>query len=203
MLMIPVPGATHQLEARLQRIPSSRELAVIAPPHPVYGGSIGNPVVRAVERAFAASELSTLAFNFRGTGESGGEPSGEQTDALVDYRAAARSVPDLTLGWFAGYSFGSIAALATARELNVGRVLMVAPPLGMLERALLAGYGGQLAVVVGDQDEYAPVEAVREIFATREHTSLSVIEGVEHFFLGSSVQRLSSALAALLPQVKS
>ena len=72
-LTIPVEGTTHQLEARLHRLPDSVELALVAPPHPVYGGSIGNPVVRAIERAFHAVGVSTLAFNFRGTGESTGE----------------------------------------------------------------------------------------------------------------------------------
>ena len=202
-LTIPVAGATHQLEARLHRLSESGELALIAPPHPVYGGSIGNPVVRALERAFQGVGISTLAFNFRGTGESTGEPSGEQSDALVDYRAAALSVPDLPVTWCAGYSFGSVAALAAACDRGSERVLMVGPPLGMIDPALLTRYAGQLWVVLGDDDEYAPLPAAREWFAARTNTILTVVEGAEHYFLGSGVQRLAAKLDQVLQGAES
>lgn len=201
-LTIPVDGTPHQLEARLHRLPESSELALIAPPHPVYGGSIGNPVVRAMERAFHTVGISTLASNFRGTGESTGEPSGEQADALADYRAAALSVADLPVTWCAGYSFGSVAALATACERGIGRVLMVGPPLGMIDPALLEQYAGGLWVVLGDDDEYAPLPAARERFETRTNTTLTVVEGVEHYFLGSGVQRLAAQLDQVLKGAK-
>jgi alpha/beta superfamily hydrolase len=197
-LTIPVEGTTHQLEARLHRLGESGELALIAPPHPVYGGSIGNPVVRAMERAFHAAGISTLAFNFRGTGESTGEPSGEQADALVDFRAAALSVPDLPVTWCAGYSFGSVAALATACDRGIRRLLMVGPPLGMIEPALLTRYDGQLMVLLGDDDEYAPLAAARAWFEARADTTLTIVEGTEHYFLGSGVQRLAAKLDQVL-----
>ena len=196
--MIPVEAGHHTLESRLVRAEGSAPLALIAPPHPVYGGTIGNPVVRALERAYQAAGHSTLAFNFRGTGESTGEPSGEQSQALVDYLAVAQSVPDAKPAWLSGYSFGSVAALAAAIELEVPRVLMVAPPLELLDPALLRRYRGQLALAVGSEDEYAPVAAVRELLDRRADTVLKVIEGAEHFFFGSAVQRLAPALQELL-----
>src|SRR5687767_13932749 len=95
MPIIDVTATGHKLEARFTRSSgplsvsegASRagQLAVVAPPHPLYGGSIGNPVVRAMEARLQAHGLSTLAFNFRGTGESTGEPSGDLADGLVDY----------------------------------------------------------------------------------------------------------------------
>ena len=195
--VLTVPGCSHVLEARERRRKGAR-MALVAPPHPLYGGSIGNPVVRAIEQAFAQRDLDTLAFNFRGTGESTGEPSGDQADALVDYLAAARSVADAPLAWLSGYSFGSIAALAAAATLSVPRVLMVAPPLALLDPALLTRFEGTIAVAIGSDDEYAPVDALRTTFAAHPRTTVDIVEGTEHFFLGSAVRRLSDALTRLL-----
>jgi len=203
-LSIPVAGTPHKLEARLFAASPDRPLAVIAPPHPVYGGTIGNPVVRTLEQAFQDSGLSTLAFNFRGTGEfSVGEPSGEEEPAKQDYLAAVQhlssSLPGTPLAWLSGYSFGSVAALAAAVELDFPRVLLVGPPFALLDPALLAAYRGELTVLVGSEDEYAPVEQVREVFGMRPHTRLEILDGIEHFFFGSSVQVLAKALTRVLP----
>ncbi len=195
---VSVEGASHRLEARLTRPQPDAAWAVVAPPHPVYGGSIGNPVVRTLEHALAQQGYATLAFNFRGTGESTGEPSGDLDDALTDYLAAARSVPGAALALVSGYSFGSVAALDAALALQTPRLLMVAPPLSLLDAAQLARYPGQLAVVLGDQDEYAPLNETRAIFADRPRTQLVVLPGVEHFFLGSAVAQLAGALTTLL-----
>lgn len=198
-LSILVPGAGHTLEGRLFRATDpAAPLAVVAPPHPLYGGTLGNPVVRAIEGAFRGAGVASLAFNFRGAGLSGGEPSGALEDALADYLAAARAVPDARLTCLSGYSFGGIAALASALELGAPRVLMVAPPLGLLDPELVARHRGRLVVVVGDADEYAPVEAVHTLFGPHLDAQVHVLEGVDHFFLGSATHALSQALTALL-----
>lgn len=195
---IAIAGSQHTLEGRLQRVEGSSELAVVAPPHPLHGGTIGNPAVRVLERALNRAGLSTLAFNFRGTGESSGSPSEDPSEAHSDYRAALASVPDLRPTWLTGYSFGSVAALTTAIELSIPHVLMLAPPLGLLDPVLPPKYRGQLAIAVGDDDEYAPTDAVRERFAQCPNVLLELIEGVDHFFLGSQLEPLSAALDRLL-----
>lgn len=197
-LTVPVEGASHRLEARLTRARPDAPLAVVAPPHPVYGGSIGNPVVRTLEQALAQQGHTTLAFNFRGTGESSGEPSGDLDDALTDYLAVARAVPDAQVVLVSGYSFGSIAALDAALALDAPRALMIAPPRSLLDAGRLARYAGELLVVLGDHDEYAPLDATRAIFADRPRTQVVVLPGVEHFFLGSAVSQLAGALATVL-----
>jgi alpha/beta superfamily hydrolase len=193
-----VAGARHSLEARLARADQTRELAVVAPPHPLYGGSIGNPVVRALESTFQARGLATLAFNFRGVGASTGTPSGDAADALLDYLAAAGGAGDAHIAWLSGYSFGACAALAAALELNVQRVLMVAPPLALLDSQLLPRFAGELRIAVGSEDEYAPLDALRELFATAPNARIEVVEGADHFFLGSQCQRLAQVVATLV-----
>ncbi len=201
--------ASHALEARLVRSHSPAPLAVVAPPHPLYGGTIGNPVVRALEHAFQSTGHWTLAFNFRGIGESTGSPSGEPSDALSDYLTVAQSVPDARPAWLSGYSFGAVAALAAAIELQVPRVLLVAPQLGVLDPELFARYSGHLAIALASEDDYAPPDAVRAMLQARVEARteaqqpcgeavVHVVDGADHFFLGSARQPLADALDALL-----
>nr|MCU0539985.1 alpha/beta hydrolase [Desulfobacterales bacterium] len=55
----------------LERV-AGRQGVVVTHPHPLYGGDMDNPVVLAVCRAFRRKGFSTLRFNFRGVGGSGG-----------------------------------------------------------------------------------------------------------------------------------
>ncbi len=190
--MIDVPGERRRLEGRLT---GEGPLALIAPPHPMYGGTIGNPVVKALEHALRGVGLATLAFNFRGTGESDGAQTGDLEEARVDYRAVVDAHPAVLLS---GYSFGSITALAVAVERNVPRTLLVAPPFGLLDRDLLATYRGKLLVILGDQDEYTPVTAIEDFFVARPDTRVELLPGVDHWFLGSALQHLSAGLHRLL-----
>ena len=60
--------------------------AVICHPHPLFGGSMYNNVVEAIEEGFVLSGLSTLRFNFRGVGDSEGaydEGNGEVNDVIA------------------------------------------------------------------------------------------------------------------------
>ena len=105
--------------------------ALIAPPHPLYGGSMDSPVVSEIAWASARAGIAALRFNWRGVGASAGLASGETRDADADYAAAlahlAETVPGKVVA--CGYSFGAAAALRAARlHPRIGRVLLVAPP---------------------------------------------------------------------------
>lgn len=186
------------LEGRLCEVDGLSEgtLALVAPPHPMYGGSIDNPVVHVLERAYQAAGCASLAFNFRGVGGSEGAPSADLQLARADYLAAARALPGRTPRWVSGYSFGSCAALLAGVALNAEHVLLVAPPLSLLDRGLLADYGGRVLVVVGDDDDYCPVAALRPAFAGRGE--VEILDGVGHFFGGEGLRMLASAVAGFL-----
>jgi alpha/beta superfamily hydrolase len=160
--------------------------AVVAPPHPLYGGSMDNPVVVATLAGLSQASLATLSFNFRGTEGSEGERSDDLVAAVSDYGAAIAALAERSQGPYfaAGYSFGAGTALLAAREqhVNIAGVVLLAPPLGMLLSADLQAFAGKILIVVGDDDEYAPLPELRARVSVRSDATLEVITGADHFF---------------------
>ena len=63
-----------------------RGVAVIAHPHPLFGGTMDNKVVQTLARAFVSSGFAAVRFNFRGVGASAGvhdDGQGELDDLLA------------------------------------------------------------------------------------------------------------------------
>ncbi len=160
--------------------------AVIAPPHPLYGGSMENPVVSELAYACCRAGLASLRFDWRGVGASAGAASAEAADADADYAAALAEIAanvDAPLT-ACGYSFGAAAAVRAAGAASVGRrvrrLVLVAPPPLLTEAAALAGFGGAALVIVGERDSLAPPDAVERMLP--EGAELVVIPGADHFF---------------------
>jgi pimeloyl-ACP methyl ester carboxylesterase len=61
-------------------------------------------------------------------------------------------------------------------------LILLAPPLGLLRADDLAATSVPILVVVGDDDEYAPLKELEPILATRTGLALVVIPGADHFF---------------------
>jgi len=84
--------------------------AVICHPHPLYGGSMWNNVVDALEIGFSQTGFTTLKFNFRGVGGSTGRYDGGAGE-MRDVAAACLFLKEHTGGderlVLAGYSFGA------------------------------------------------------------------------------------------------
>lgn len=161
--------------------------AVIAPPHPVYGGTASNPVVVAMRDALAQLGAATLCFNFRGTEGSEGVASSNLDAAVADYQACFEELTGRVPGPYlaAGYSFGACSALLAARDdARVQGMVLLAPPLGMLRADDLRAFAGDVLIVCGDDDEYAPIEELkaRVAEASRSRCALEVIAGADHFF---------------------
>ena len=159
--------------------------AVIAPPHPLYGGSMTSPVVGEVAWACQRSGYATLRFEWRGVGASAGMPSGEAADADADYGAAlahlGETVPGPLLA--AGYSFGAAAALRVAvKEPRVRRLVLVAPPAAWLDTDALSAFLGSTLVLTGADDGYAPRAQLEQALAGLPRCAFEVIPEADHFF---------------------
>ena len=63
-----------------------RGIALVAHPHPLYGGTMDNKVAQTLARTFVALGYAAARFNFRGVGSSEGEHDnghGETDDMMV------------------------------------------------------------------------------------------------------------------------
>ena len=195
-LMIPVPEAGINLEATLGK--GQLGAAVIAPPHPLHGGSLDNPVVEALAEGFTRAEVAPLCFNFRGTGESSGEASGAARDADTDYRAAFARLVDRHPGpyYAGGYSFGAASAIRVAGgDPRIARLFLVAPPLAMIDRKALANVRGSVSLIIGDNDEYTPRAELERALEPFPNLRLHLLPGVDHFFSSGGLDELTQLIA--------
>lgn len=165
--------------------------AVVAPPHPLYGGSMDSPVVNEIAWACRGAGLASLCFNWRGVGASAGAPSGDASDADADYGAALDHLEQTVSAPLAacGYSFGAAAAVRCAQgRAAVRRLVLVAPPPALLDANGLAAFPGRLLVVTGASDSIAPPGPLEPLVAAAARGVLEVIPDVDHFFVTGTAE---------------
>ena len=175
-----------RLEAAVNEADSGRAV-VITHPHPLYGGDMHNPVVAAISAVFSTQGVTTLRFNFRGTGQSSGrfdDGAGEQDDVRSAFGYLAENgFDDIFL---AGYSFGSrINASVVETGIQISDHIMVSPPAAFMSFDDIDSLPGTGLVVTGSQDEIAPPGLVK---AHLERWAISpqfaVIDHCDHFYSG-------------------
>jgi alpha/beta superfamily hydrolase len=158
---------------------------LLAPPHPLYGGSLESPVLSELAFAAARAGLASLRFNWRGVGASAGEPSGDAADADADYGSALDQLAETVAGPLVagGYSFGAAAAVRAARTSpRAQRLLLVAPPPALVAPDEIVANGRPALVLVGEYDRIAPARALADAFAGAAQVALHVIPHADHFF---------------------
>lgn len=181
---ISVPGAAGRIECAIDAPASQpRAVALIAHPHPLYGGTLDNKVVQTLARCFV--ELGYVAWraNFRGVGESEGrhdEGRGEVEDlaSVLEHAQAEYGAAPAVL---AGFSFGSAVQLRLAQRLapeRIARMVLVGMAAGRYE--LPAAPKGTL-VIHGERDETVPLAAVLD-WARPQELPVVVLPGADHFF---------------------
>lgn len=177
-----------KIEGLLDRSPGNKGV-VVSHPHPLYGGTMHNVVVKGIVRAYQAEGYSTLRFNFRGVERSEGDYDngiGEQEDV----RSALKTLVNLGVECIdlAGYSFGAwVNAIGLKTFDKVGRVIMISPPVGLLNFDGLNADPRVRLVITGGKDEIAPARAIEEkISIWNEKATLRIIEGADHFFEGKN-----------------
>lgn len=173
---------------------------VMAPPHPLMGGSMDHPVVNEVAHACTGAGMASLRFNWRGVGASAGTPSGDPADAVADYLCATAYLGETVGGPLAaaGYSYGAATAVAAAsREPRIRRLLLVAPPLAMLDRAALAGFRGAVLIVAARHDEFSAAGELEALCASLPRGTFHLVPDADHFFV-AGLAEVSRAAAAWL-----
>ncbi len=169
----------------------SRGVAVIAHPHPLFGGTLDNKVVQTLARAFVQCGWSAVRFNFRGVGGSAGshdEGRGELDDFLAVVRQAAPAGDGEAALALAGFSFGAfVTTHAFARLEPVRRVeklVLVGTSVSRAPAAPIdAAAHDRTLVIHGEQDDTVPLGDVLD-WARPQALPVTVVPGVGHFFHG-------------------
>jgi len=185
-MSIPSSAGRPALEARW--FDEGARAAVVAPPHPLYGGTMDNPVVHALVSALRQASVSVLAFNWRGVGRSEGTPTGSEAAAAQDYRAALDHLARLRSAPFvaAGYSFGAVAALrATLAGAPVDELLLVSPPTAMIGARPLDRIAARTVFVAGSDDPFVDPVDLEQRAAAMPRAEVRLVRGADHFFAGS------------------
>ena len=164
-----------------------RGMAIIAHPHPLFGGTMDNKVVHTLARAFVQSGWTALRFNFRGVGASQGvydEGRGELDDLLG---VVAQTAPTGALA-LAGFSFGSYVVTHAVRTLwvqrSIEKIVLVGAAASRFDLAPLLPDAHERSLVVhGEQDDTVPLASVLD-WARPQQLPVTVMPGVGHFFHG-------------------
>jgi alpha/beta superfamily hydrolase len=161
--------------------------AVIAHPHPLFGGTMQNKVVQTLARAFVQSGWRAVRFNFRGVGASEGTYDEGQGEAADMFRVIAQVAPEGPLA-LAGFSFGAFVTSHVVQALGDQRspqqLVLVGTAASRFEVAPVAPDLHQRCLVLhGELDDTVPLVSVMD-WARPQSLPITVIPGCEHFFHG-------------------
>jgi alpha/beta superfamily hydrolase len=167
-------------------------IALIAHPHPLFGGTADNKVVTTLARAFRDLGCHTLRPQFRGVGASEGahDRGVAETDdlhAIYDY-ARTRFGRELPV-YLAGFSFGAFVTTRLAKKLAEAgsparRLVLVGTAAGFVEgdrQYATEAVTPDTIVIHGSLDETVPLANVLA-WAEPLDLAVSVIPGADHFF---------------------
>ncbi|MBQ5941034.1 MULTISPECIES: alpha/beta hydrolase [unclassified Massilia] len=162
-----------------------RGIALVAHPHPLYGGTMENKVAQTLARTFVNMGYAAARFNFRGVGESEGvhdDGRGEVDDMAIMYEHMRARYPDLPVT-LTGFSFGTfVQAQFQQRLIAEGRPA---------ERLVLVGTAAgkwpmppvpQDSILIhGELDDTITLQEVYD-WARPLDIPVIVIPGADHFF---------------------
>ena len=151
-----------------------RGRALVAHPHPQFGGTLDNKVVQTLARAFVTLGYEAWRPNFRGIGESEGaydEGRGEVDDLLAVYEKIHPSA-------LAGFSFGAAMQAMLATRVKAERLVLVGVAVTNFKVPPVPG--GTL-VIHGERDETIPLAAVLD-WARPQELPVTLVPDADHFF---------------------
>jgi len=162
-----------------------RGLALVAHPHPLYGGTLDNKVTQTLARTFVQLGYLAARPNFRGVGATAGTHDagrGETDDTLfvIDALCREQGLTEVVLG---GFSFGTyvhthVAQRLAARGTPARRMVLVGSAAG---KWVMQDVPANTLVIHGELDETIPLQAVLD-WARPLDLPVVVIPGADHFF---------------------
>jgi hypothetical protein len=172
-----VTGPAGRIECAVDRPDgAARGAALIAHPHPLFGGTLDNKVVQTLARAFVDLGYETWRPNFRGVGQTEGRHD-EGRGELEDLHAVIRSLSAENLV-LAGFSFGAAVVGQLAQRVKPQRMVLVG--LGVT-RLPVPEVPADTLVIHGENDETVPLAAVLD-WARPQELPVVLVPGADHFF---------------------
>mgnify|MGYP003952126869 CR=1 FL=1 len=202
-----LPGPVGKLEVRTTwpKLLKHRVVAIICHPHPQFEGTMHNKVVTSLFKAFDASGMPTVRFNFRGVGQSTGDYAnavGEQDDLHAVLQWVTATLPDYKV-ILSGFSFGSYIAAAVANSESALCLVTIAPPTHHFPLAELTSITCPWLIVMGEDDEIVPLQAVKDfVSASDAAITLITLPETTHFFHGQLLVLRDHVIAWLTSFVK-
>lgn len=196
-----IQGPAGAIETRVDHASNPRAIAVLAHPHPLYGGSMHDGVLTCVTEVFLAHHISCVRFNFRGVGQSAGTHDGgegEVDDLICVAQAAAGGDEQFPL-WLAGYSFGALMTVKASPALSVEQTLLIAPPNAAMDFSNETLHNDNQAVsttkaIAGELDQFVNFAGLSQLLGPG---NVDNIVGADHFFSGRQAE-LTAALERYL-----
>jgi alpha/beta superfamily hydrolase len=200
-------GQAGKLEALLNEGGENpTHAALVAHPHPLFGGTLHNKVVFHAMKALNSFGFPVLRFNFRGTGLSEGEHAHGEGE-VHDIKSA--------LNWLdnefhlpivlAGFSFGAAIGLRVGcPDPRVPAVIGLGLPIAEVDNRrydyeFLKTCSKPKLFVSGTRDQFGPKEKLEQTIAELPKPKILVlIDSADHFFEG----RLKEMREAIEPWVK-
>ena len=155
---------------------SARGIALVAHPHPLFGGTLDNKVAQTLARAFVDLGYTAWRPNFRGVGASEGshdEGRGEVDDlaAVLAHRGADKPV-------LAGFSFGAAVQTKLAQRVVPERMVLV----GLAVKHLDAKPVPADTILIHGEEDTTVLLADVLAWARPQDLPVVVVPGADHFF---------------------
>ena len=183
-------GAAGPIECALDlpdaaQFAAPRGIALIAHPHPLYGGTMDNKVTQTLARAFVGLGYASARMNFRGVGASAGthdEGAGETDDMALLLAHMRRLYPGVPLA-LAGFSFGTFVQAQLQQRLQAEgepaeRLVLIGSAAG---KWAMPSIPANSILIHGENDDTIPLAAVLD-WVRPQDVPVIVIPGADHFF---------------------
>jgi alpha/beta superfamily hydrolase len=162
-----------------------RGIALVAHPHPLYGGTMDNKVAQTLARTFVGLGYVAARINFRGVGASDGVHDhglGETDDMALLLEHMRARYPGLPVA-LSGFSFGTFVQSQLAQRMAAAgapaeRLVLVGSAAG---KWAMADIPADSILIHGELDETIPLKDVFD-WARPQDIPVIVIPGADHFF---------------------
>ena len=172
-----VAGPAGRIECAVDEAEGDRRgSALIAHPHPLFGGTLDNKVVQTLARAFVELGYESWRPNFRGVGETEGTHD-EGRGELEDMAAIVAHLKPERLA-LAGFSFGAGVQVMLAQRVKAQTLVLIGVAVTRFELPPVAP--GTL-VIHGENDDTVPLSAVLD-WARPQDLPVVLVPGADHFF---------------------